>query len=51
MNADFAGKEAVGGEVTRHIGRYGNKRVKKAVLIGAIPPVMLKNDKNPREPP
>src|SRR6201985_3397430 len=36
-----------GGEITRYIGRNGNKRVKKAVIIGGIPPVMLKSDKNP----
>ena len=41
------GHSTGGGEVTRYIGRYGNKRVKKAVLIGAIPPVMLKSEKNP----
>jgi non-heme chloroperoxidase len=36
-----------GGEVARYIGRHGDKRVKKAVIIGGIPPVMLKSDKNP----
>jgi len=43
----MVGHSTGGGEVTRYIGRHGNKRVKKAVLIGAIPPVMLKSDKNP----
>ena len=43
----LVGHSMGGGEVTRYIGRHGNKRVKKAVLIGAIPPVMLKSDKNP----
>jgi len=43
----MVGHSTGGGEVTRYIGRYGNGRVKKAVLIGAIPPVMLKSDKNP----
>jgi non-heme chloroperoxidase len=38
---------STGGEVARYIGRHGNKRVKKAVIIGGIPPVMLKSDKNP----
>jgi non-heme chloroperoxidase len=33
--------------VTRYIGRYGTKRVAKAVLIGAIPPLMLKTPANP----
>src|SRR5712664_57688 len=36
-----------GGEVTRYIGRHGTKRVAKAVLIGAIPPLMLKTASNP----
>jgi len=35
------------GEVTRYIGRHGTKRVAKAVLIGAIPPLMLKTPANP----
>jgi pimeloyl-ACP methyl ester carboxylesterase len=36
-----------GGEVTRYIGRHGTARVAKAVLVGAIPPLMLKTDANP----
>ena len=36
-----------GGEVARYIGRHGTKRVSKAVLIGAIPPLMLKTAANP----
>ena len=43
----MVGHSTGGGEVTRYIGRHGNNRVKKAVLIGAIPPVMLRSDKNP----
>src|ERR1700729_1875553 len=43
----MVGHSTGGGEVVRYIGRHGNKRVKKAVLIGAIPPVMVKSDKNP----
>jgi non-heme chloroperoxidase len=43
----LVGHSMGGGEVTRYIGRHGNKRVKKAALIGAIPPVILKSDKNP----
>ena len=35
-----------GGEVARYIGRHGSKRVAKAVLIGAVPPVMLKSATN-----
>src|SRR5580692_915706 len=42
----LVGHSMGGGEVTRYIGRHGNKRVKKAVIIGGIPPVMLKSDKN-----
>ena len=41
------GHSTGGGEVTRYIGRHGTKRVAKAVLIGAIPPLMLKTDANP----
>jgi non-heme chloroperoxidase len=36
-----------GGEVARYIGRHGTSRVKKAVLIGAVPPLMLKTPDNP----
>lgn len=43
----MVGHSTGGGEVARYIGRHGNKRVKKAVLIGAIPPIMVKSDKNP----
>ncbi len=35
------------GEVTRYLGRYGSKRVRKAALFGAIPPFLLKRDDNP----
>jgi non-heme chloroperoxidase len=35
------------GEVTRYLGRYGSARVSKAVLMGAIPPFLLKTDDNP----
>jgi non-heme chloroperoxidase len=40
------GHSTGGGEVTRYIARHGTKRVSKAVLISAIPPVMLKSEKN-----
>src|SRR5580658_9493285 len=43
----MVGHSTGGGEVARYIGRHGNRRVKKAVLIGAIPPIMVKSDKNP----
>jgi non-heme chloroperoxidase len=46
-NVTLVGHSMGGGEVARYIGRHGNKRVKKAVIIGGIPPVMLKSDKNP----
>jgi len=45
--AVMVGHSTGGGEVTRYLGRHGTKRVAKAVLIGAVPPLMLKTDKNP----
>ena len=45
--AIHVGHSTGGGEVARYIGRHGTKRVAKAVLIGAVPPVMLKTDANP----
>ena len=39
----LVGHSTGGGEVTRYVGRHGTKRVAKLVLIGAIPPVMLKS--------
>jgi non-heme chloroperoxidase len=41
------GHSTGGGEVARYIGRHGTKRVSKAVLIGAVPPLMLKTAANP----
>jgi non-heme chloroperoxidase len=46
-SAVHVGHSTGGGEVARYIGRHGTKRVKKAVLIGAVPPVMLKSATNP----
>lgn len=46
-NAIHIGHSTGGGEVARYIGRHGTKRVAKAVLIGAVPPLMLKTDANP----
>jgi non-heme chloroperoxidase len=46
-NAILVGHSTGGGEVTRYIGRHGTKRVAKAVLIGAVPPLMLKTPANP----
>jgi non-heme chloroperoxidase len=43
----LVGHSTGGGEVTRYIGRHGTARVAKAVLVGAIPPLMLKTDANP----
>ncbi|HEX4343159.1 MAG TPA: alpha/beta hydrolase, partial [Verrucomicrobiae bacterium] len=46
-DAIHVGHSTGGGEVTRYIGRHGTKRVAKAVLISAIPPLMLKTPGNP----
>jgi non-heme chloroperoxidase len=46
-NAIHVGHSTGGGEVVRYIGRHGTSRVAKAVLIGAIAPLMLKTAKNP----
>src|ERR1700759_996835 len=46
-DAIHVGHSTGGGEVARFIGRHGTKRVAKAVLISAIPPLMLKTEKNP----
>ena len=43
----MVGHSTGGGEVARYLGRHGTKRVAKAVLIGAVPPLMLKTDANP----
>jgi len=45
--AIHVGHSTGGGEVARYIGRHGTKRVAKAVLIGAVPPLMLKTPANP----
>jgi non-heme chloroperoxidase len=46
-DAVHVGHSTGGGEVVRYIGRHGSKRVAKVVLIGAVPPLMLKTDANP----
>ncbi|PAW77414.1 MAG: alpha/beta hydrolase [Verrucomicrobia bacterium Tous-C9LFEB] len=46
-DAIHVGHSTGGGEVTRYIGRHGTKRVAKAVLIGAVPPLMLQTPSNP----
>ena len=50
-DAIHVGHSTGGGEVARYIGRHGTSRVAKAVLIGAIPPLMLKTDANPAGTP
>jgi non-heme chloroperoxidase len=50
-NAIMVGHSTGGGEVARHLGRHGSKRVAKAALISAVPPLMLKTDKNPTGQP
>src|SRR5208337_4775063 len=46
-DAIHVGHSTGGGEVARYIGRHGTGRVAKAVLIGAVPPVMVKSANNP----
>jgi len=46
-DAIHVGHSTGGGEVARYIGRHGTRRVAKAVLIGAVPPLMLKTASNP----
>jgi len=46
-DAIHVGHSTGGGEVARYIGRHGTKRVAMAVLIGAVPPLMVKTEKNP----
>ncbi|SDG53274.1 MULTISPECIES: alpha/beta fold hydrolase [unclassified Duganella] len=45
--ATLVGHSTGGGEVARYIGRHGSTRVKKAVLVGAVPPQMVKSPTNP----
>ena len=45
------GHSTGGGEVARYVARHGAGRVAKAVLIGAVPPVMVKSEKNPNGTP
>jgi len=46
-DAVHIGHSTGGGEVARYVARHGKGRVAKAVLVGAVPPVMLKSEKNP----
>ncbi len=46
-NATLVGHSTGGGEVARYIGRHGTTRVAKAILIAAVPPIMVKSAANP----
>ena len=46
-DAILVGHSTGGDEVARYLGRHGSKRVKKAVLIAAVPPLMLQTQANP----
>src|ERR1700739_3540426 len=50
-DAIHIGHSTGGGEVARYIGRHGTQRVSKAVLIGAVPPLMLRTATNPSGTP
>jgi non-heme chloroperoxidase len=50
-DAIHVGHSTGGGEVARYLGRHGTKNVKKAVLISAVPPLMLKTPANPTGTP
>lgn len=50
-NAVLIGHSTGGGEIAHYIGRHGTKRVSKVVLVGAVPPLMLKTDDNPEGTP
>ncbi|HWJ19536.1 MAG TPA: alpha/beta hydrolase, partial [Geobacterales bacterium] len=50
-DAIHVGHSTGGGEVARYIGRHGTRRVAKAALIGAVPPLMLKTEANPSGTP
>ena len=45
--ATLVGHSTGGGEISHYVGRHGTKRVAKMVLIGAVPPIMLKTEANP----
>jgi non-heme chloroperoxidase len=46
-DATLVGHSTGGGEVARYIGRHGTSRVAKAVLVAAVPPIMVQSDANP----
>jgi non-heme chloroperoxidase len=51
QNAIHIGHSTGGGEVARYIGRHGSQRVAAAVLISAVPPLMVRTEKNPAGAP
>src|ERR1700676_3223665 len=46
-DAPLVGHSTGGGEVARYIGRHGTSRVSKALLLSAVPPIMVQSDANP----
>jgi len=50
-NISMVGHSTGGGEVVRYLARHGQDRVAKAVLLGAVPPLMLRTDNNPKGSP
>ncbi|MDP5317042.1 alpha/beta hydrolase [Streptomyces poriferorum] len=50
-DAVLVGHSTGGGEVTRYLGRHGTARISKAVLLGAVPPLMLRTAANPEGSP
>ena len=50
-NIVMIGHSTGGGEVAHYIGRHGTSRVAKVVLVGAVPPLMLKTEANPEGTP
>jgi non-heme chloroperoxidase len=50
-DATLVGHSTGGGEVTRYLGRHGSDRVRSAVLLGAVPPLMLRTEANPEGTP
>jgi non-heme chloroperoxidase len=51
QDAVLVGHSTGGGEVAHYLGRHGSARVRKAVLLGAVPPLMLRTPENPEGTP
>lgn len=51
QDAVLIGHSTGGGEVARYIGRHGDARVARVVLVGAVPPIMLQSESNPNGTP